>query len=102
RISHSWYRTPTSRQCSYSSSYWHVEERKTVSFSVRTTTLEDIPQIIKLCEAVYPGSPAWSEAQIRSHLKIFPEGQFVAFEKSTKRLVGMASSLIIDWDEYEI
>jgi hypothetical protein len=39
--------------------------------------------------------PTWNQ----SHLSIFPEGQWVAIDESG-RLVGSASSLIIDWDDY--
>ncbi len=36
-----------------------------------------------------------------SHLEIFPEGQFVAVAPETGRVVGMAASLIVCWDDYE-
>ena len=69
---------------------------------VRETKLEDIPGIIALCREVYPESPPWTEAQLNSHLKGFPEGQFVAVELPSERVVGVASSLIILWDDYGI
>jgi len=55
-----------------------------------------------LCQRVYPTSPSWESKQLESHLKVFPEGQLVAIEKSSKALVGMASSLIVRWDDYEM
>lgn len=70
--------------------------------NVRETRLEDIPGIIDLCREVYPESPPWTEAQLRSHLKVFPQGQLVAIESSSGRVVGVASSLIILWDDYGI
>jgi len=69
---------------------------------VRTTRPEDVPAIIDLCRRVYPESPPWSEAQLESHLRVFPEGQFVAVRSGTERVVGMAASLIVSWDDYEM
>ncbi len=68
---------------------------------VRPTRFEDRNQIVALCERVYPFSPPWSTAQLASHLEVFPEGQFVAEELHTGRILGMASSLVIRWDDYD-
>lgn len=69
---------------------------------VRTTRPDDIPALIALCHAVYPGSPAWSPAQLESHQRVFPEGQFVAVDPEDGALFGMAASLIVFWDDYDI
>jgi hypothetical protein len=37
-------------------------------------------------------------AHFRSHLDIFPEGQFIALEKETGRVVGLTASMRIDFD----
>ena len=37
-----------------------------------------------------------------SHLEVFPEGQFVAVENETQKIVGMSASLIVLWEDYEI
>lgn len=68
---------------------------------VRQTRAEDFPHIIRICREVYRESPAWSEAQLHSHLRVFPEGQFVAVDKPTDEIVGMAASLIVSWDDYD-
>jgi GNAT superfamily N-acetyltransferase len=68
---------------------------------VRHTQPKDFPAIIALSKAVYSFPPHWNEAQLASHLKIFPEGQFVAVDASLGILVGMAASLIIRWDDYD-
>lgn len=70
-------------------------------FDVRQTREADIPGIIMLCGRVYPSSPAWNERQLRSHLAVFPEGQFVACDPGSGLIVGMAASLIVLWDEYD-
>lgn len=69
---------------------------------VRQTRKEDIPQIIELSCEIYHEKSAWTEKEITSHLDVFPAGQFVAVEKEGGKIVGMAASLIILWDDYEI
>lgn len=66
---------------------------------IRTVQAEDIPGIISLSQRVYSGPP-WSETQLQSHLRVFPEGQFVAIDPSGT-VVGYAASLIIFWDDYD-
>ena len=68
---------------------------------VRETREADFAGIIALCERVYPGSIPWQERQLSSHRDLFPEGQFVAISPLDQRVVGMAASLIINWDDYE-
>lgn len=70
--------------------------------TVRNTRREDFRGIAELSVAVYPQSPPWNETQLGSHLELFPEGQFVAIEQDTGKVVGMAASLIVLWDDYDI
>ena len=63
---------------------------------------KDIPAIIALTREVYPESKPWTEAQLASHLEIFPEGQVVAEDLATGEIVGMAASLIVFWDDYDM
>lgn len=67
--------------------------------SVRQMTPEDIPDVMELQTRVFQGMPTWTAEQLASHLRLFPEGQLVAVDESG-RLLGSASSLIIDWDDY--
>lgn len=69
---------------------------------VRQTQKADVSQIIELSREIYHEKSAWTEKELHSHLEIFPEGQFVAVENETGNIVGMAASLIILWDDYEI
>jgi GNAT superfamily N-acetyltransferase len=69
---------------------------------VRNTRPEDFPGIISVCQEVYKTSSPWNEEQLASHLRVFPEGQFVAVESDSQRVVGMASSLIVFWDDYDM
>ncbi|MBI4891204.1 MAG: GNAT family N-acetyltransferase [Acidobacteria bacterium] len=74
----------------------------TRSILVRNTRREDIEPIIQLCSAVYSNAPPWTAAQLESHLDLFPEGQFVAVELASGRVVGTAASLIVLWDDYDM
>lgn len=69
---------------------------------VRPMTPADFDGIIAVTGDVYPGAPAWTLLQLESHLRIFPEGQFVAERTDTGRIVGMSASLIVFWEDYEL
>lgn len=69
---------------------------------VRNTRSEDFAGITQLSREIYPGAPAWHEIQLSSHLRVFPEGQFVAIETQSGCVVGMAASLILLWDDYNL
>ncbi|HUG27646.1 MAG TPA: GNAT family N-acetyltransferase [Gemmatimonadales bacterium] len=68
--------------------------------TIRQTRPEDFPGIIRICLAVYPESRPWREDQLASHLNVFPDGQLVAVTED-ERVVGVASSLIIYWNDYD-
>lgn len=70
-------------------------------FQVRNTNHQDYLDIQALCLKVYPFAKPWNEEQLSSHINIFPEGQFVVEELSTKKIIGMCSSLVVSWDEYD-
>lgn len=61
---------------------------------------EDFPAVIDLCRRVYATSKPWKEEQLESHLQVFPDGQLVAEESASGELLGLASSLIVRWDDY--
>ena len=67
--------------------------------AVRNTQPQDFDGIIQTSRRVYPMAPPWTVEQLTSHLSIFPAGQFVAVDGD--EVVGMASSLIVLWDDYE-
>jgi len=69
------------------------------AFTVRQMTLGDVPAVIALQLRAFPGLPPWKTEQLQSHLEVFPEGQLVV-EDASGRIVGSASSLLIDWDDY--
>jgi predicted amidohydrolase/ribosomal protein S18 acetylase RimI-like enzyme len=68
-------------------------------FSVRQMTLRDVPAVIALQLRAFPGLPPWKTDQLQRHLEVFPEGQWVVVNRED-RVLGSASSLLIDWDDY--
>lgn len=69
---------------------------------VRQTTPPDFAGIAALCKRVYPESPPWTDELLASHLAVFPEGQLVAVDRASGRVAGMAASLIVRWDDYDV
>ena len=69
---------------------------------VRNTAPRDFAGITDLCKRIYPDTPPWSSEQLSSHLQVFPEGQFVVVYGAAEAVVGMAASLIVDWEDYKM
>jgi GNAT superfamily N-acetyltransferase len=69
---------------------------------VRQTEYRDFPQIIKLAALVYHETLPWGSEELASHLEVFPEGQFVAVDPENDEVVGMAASLVVLWDAYDM
>ena len=68
---------------------------------VRNTTPRDFAAITDLCRRIYSDTPPWNAAQLSSHLRLFPEGQFVSIHGESQTVVGMCASLIVDWADYD-
>lgn len=64
---------------------------------IRTMKEEDLPQIVELQKASFPIMASkgvyWKPDQLKAHLKLFPQGQFVA--EYHGKIIGSCSSLII-------
>jgi ribosomal protein S18 acetylase RimI-like enzyme len=69
---------------------------------IRNTQASDFDGIGDLCRRVYPETSPWSPEQLASHLRVFPEGQFVAVAGDEERVVAMSASLVIAWDHYDM
>ncbi|WP_371505012.1 GNAT family N-acetyltransferase [Nitrosopumilus adriaticus] len=71
---------------------------------IRNMTLEDIKKVVQLQKAAFPYMAAegvyWKPEQLKAHLQIFPQGQFVA--EYNEKIIGSCSSLIISLEpEYK-
>jgi ribosomal protein S18 acetylase RimI-like enzyme len=73
----------------------HPQEQGVV---VRNTQSEDIPKIVDLQKESFPYlaryGNIWHQEELESHLRIFPQGQFVAVEPDGL-IVGSASTLMV-------
>ncbi|MGB8258732.1 MAG: bifunctional GNAT family N-acetyltransferase/carbon-nitrogen hydrolase family protein [Terracidiphilus sp.] len=72
---------------------------RNVRVEVRQMRVDDIEKVVELQHRAFPGQLPWRAEQLQRHLEIFPEGQLVAGAPDG-RIVGSASSLLIDWDDY--
>jgi ribosomal protein S18 acetylase RimI-like enzyme len=71
-------------------------------FRVRSLTPADFAAVRALALRVYPEARPWDDEQLASHLRVFPQGQFVAGTGADGRIVGYAASLIVFWDDYSM
>lgn len=67
--------------------------------TIRNVVEEDLDEIVELSKTCFPNMDPWEKGQIQSHIEIFPEGQFCV--ECDGKIVGAASSLIVDFNEYE-
>ena len=69
-----------------------------VHLIIRNTRPDDIEKIVKLQQESFPilarYGNIWHPEELKSHLQIFPQGQFVALEEDGT-VVGSASTLIV-------
>jgi len=72
--------------------------KKKRPIKIREATRDDIPALLELNRVSYPGLPTdnivWGETHLRSHLRIFPQGQMIA--EVSGKILGAVSSLIVD------
>ncbi|MFP4145924.1 MAG: GNAT family N-acetyltransferase [Phycisphaeraceae bacterium] len=70
---------------------------------IRRATPGDIEPIMAMSRRIY-AMPAqrWTRAELESHQRVFPEGQLVAVDAESGGVVGMAASLIVLWDDYDV
>ena len=68
-----------------------------VKVKIRVALPEDVPHLVELNHAAYPQMAAenivWEAVHLRSHQRIFPEGQIVATVRG--KIVGACASLIV-------
>ena len=79
-----------------------MSQARSDSIVVETTRPEHFTAIRELSALVYPDEPPWTEAYLSKHHESFPQGQWVALDRSANdEVVGMAASLIVAWDDYD-
>jgi len=72
--------------------------KTTPTVKVREASRADIPILMELNRAAYPGlsgeNVVWRESHLLSHQRVFPQGQLVA--EVRRKIVGAVSTLIVD------
>jgi len=68
------------------------------TIKVRNMRREDFEAVIAMEKLCFPKMIPWTIPQLKSHLRIFPEGQIVVEVDGV--VVGSSSSLIVNFDEY--
>ncbi|MEK4564296.1 bifunctional GNAT family N-acetyltransferase/carbon-nitrogen hydrolase family protein [Alkalihalobacillus sp. FSL R5-0424] len=71
-------------------------EKKMIIRNIEARDFDDIIAMSKLC---FKNMEPWRYDQLRSHIEIFPEGQFCV--EYDGEIIGSCSSLIINFDEYD-
>ena len=72
--------------------------RPTRRIVVRNSAPDHFRGIAEIASLIYPDISPWSDEYLKSHLEVFPQGQFVATEQGSGLVVGVCSGLVIDWD----
>lgn len=67
---------------------------------IRMLEPSDEQALERLCAIVYPTERPYSTAELETHRRLFPEGQFVAERTGDGAIVGALASLIVRWDDY--
>jgi ribosomal protein S18 acetylase RimI-like enzyme len=79
---------------------YHVSDshHQTTHVIIRNTQYDDIPKIVNLQKESFPYlaryGNIWQPEELESHLRLFPQGQFVAVEPDGT-IVGSASTLVV-------
>jgi GNAT superfamily N-acetyltransferase len=72
------------------------------AFVLRNMEPGDFAAVGALSLKIYPEALPWGPDQLASHVRHFPEGQFVVLESASQRLAGYAATLIVFWDDYDM
>lgn len=64
------------------------------------SSAEYADQMVELMCAAYNCTPdeTFTAEQFRTHMRVFPEGQFIAIDTDTNRVVGLTASMRVDFD----
>ncbi|MDE5414907.1 bifunctional GNAT family N-acetyltransferase/carbon-nitrogen hydrolase family protein [Alkalihalobacterium chitinilyticum] len=66
---------------------------------IRNIMRKDFDEIMALQKLCFPNMEPWEIQHLESHIRVFPEGQFVV--EYDGKIIGSCSSLVINFDEYD-
>ncbi|MBX3380207.1 MAG: GNAT family N-acetyltransferase [Phycisphaeraceae bacterium] len=58
------------------------------NYFIRHLEPSDIEAIIAICQLVYPNERPYTREEIEDHRRVFPQGQFVAVESTSRAIAG--------------
>jgi len=73
--------------------------RRKTQVTVRPLEEADFAAITEMGRKHYPKDSPWTSEHLRSHRRVFADGQLVA-QTDDGRIVGYAASLVLFWDDY--
>ncbi|MGM8211509.1 GNAT family N-acetyltransferase [Virgibacillus sp. W0430] len=65
---------------------------------IRNSTYSDINELVQLSTVGFPGMEPFTAADFKSHLNIFPQGQYCVEHEG--KIIGSCTSMIINFDDY--
>lgn len=86
--------------------YYRDRQSGDAHIAVIPSAVHYIEQMEALHQAAYGYSPSYADEcdecltadKFRNHLRVFPEGQFIALDVQTNEVVGATVSMLMDFD----
>lgn len=72
------------------------------NYRIRLLERSDYEAIIDICRQVYPTETPYTVAELEEHRAVFPQGQFVAFDASTRAVAGVHFTLRLRMIDFHI
>jgi GNAT superfamily N-acetyltransferase len=71
-------------------------------YSIRLMSDSHYAEISRICEMVYPTERPYSEEELATHHRLFPEGQFVVIHEESKEVAGAHFTLLINLSHFHL
>jgi GNAT superfamily N-acetyltransferase len=71
-------------------------------YLIRLMREDDHPHVSAICAAVYPTERPYTDAELRAHHALFPEGQFIVEHDPTRAVAGAHFTLLVDMTHFHI
>ncbi len=72
------------------------------NYRIRLLERPDFEAIIEICKLVYPTETPYTITELEDHHRVFPQGQFVAYEINTRAVAGVHFTLRLRMKDFHI
>lgn len=72
------------------------------NYRIRLLEPPDFESIIEICRLVYPSETPYTVEELDDHCRVFPQGQFVAYEINSKAVAGVHFTLRLRMNDFHI